>query len=110
MNNDSDIKDLFDSLKKEDHAQLDVPDFETLVTPQKSYAFSWRVATVAAVFAFAIGTPLIYQFMSPTVVTNDFDLSLDYVPEEETSPLLTESASMFDWQADTDILINEFED
>lgn len=110
MSEDKEIKDLFTAMKQNDLEATEVPAFDTLVPTQQKQSFKPWMYAAAAVATLLLGWFTLFQSPVDTGATEDFDLSLDFVESEETDPLLAENQSMYDWEAQTDILIKEFDE
>ncbi|MEM7186961.1 MAG: hypothetical protein AAF466_09905 [Bacteroidota bacterium] len=111
MNENKDIQQLFETLKQKDRETHEVPDFESLIAPQKKRSFHlWRYA-VAAAAVLVLGWFVFTPDAENEVYPSDFELSLEYVGEpDDTDPLLAENPSFYEWEAETDVLIKEFDD
>ncbi len=66
-------------------------------------------AAAAAALVF-LGWLAFFPSTDDMVNSSDFDMSLDFIEQEETDPLLADDPSFYEWEAGTDILIQEFDE
>ena len=105
-----DIKEFFEKLRTEDDRSLKVPTFET-IAPKKSrpVRFMAMVASIAAVLAVVL---FLTKEESNEKVTaqNELVLTIILTTDENEEFLLDDLSSLSEWQASSDILINEFDE
>ncbi|MEP2935441.1 MAG: hypothetical protein ABJM06_06975 [Gilvibacter sp.] len=110
MNEDNRIKELFDVMKQNDLKTKNIPAFDSMgLDSQKPRIKPWMYGA-AAVLLFLVGCFAIFQSPVTNSFEEDFSVSLDLIETKQAEPLLADTPSLFEWEADTDILIKEFDD
>lgn len=110
MSEDKPLKALFDAMKQNDLETKNIPAFESMgMDKQKATIKPWMYGAAAVLLAL-VGWFAIFQSPVTNTLEEDFSVSLDLIENQQTEPLLADTPSLFDWEADTDILIKEFDD
>ena len=110
MSDDKDLKALFGTMREQDIDSVEIPAFDDMISQRRSGSSKPWMYAAAAVAVALVGWFTLFQTPVDTGVAEDFDLSLDFIESEETDPLLADNPDMFDWEAATDILINDFDE
>ena len=109
---DKDIKQLFEALKAQDLSQHSIPDFELpkASTNGNGVKLLKRTLAVAASLAILVVTIQAINTSLEEQLPEDITIQMDLLTTPTNSAiLLDDSMDIYEWNAETDILIQEFE-
>lgn len=104
------LKQVFKELRQEDQKEIQVPSFQSFIADSRSRKkFYWPWIAAAAVIA--IGLSVFPWNQNANASSQEADLTIVLAQDNLSSDLLLEisDSDIFNWSADSDALINEFE-
>ncbi|NQX78685.1 hypothetical protein [Gilvibacter sp.] len=112
MNKDQELRDLFTAERNRDQIDFPAPDVDDIMSNSKTISFKWYHAAAAVlVLGGLIGILRQSDSISgQDTVSEEITLNLDLTQTETTDQLMEENASLFSWEASTDVLIQEFDE
>ena len=112
MNKYQELRDLFTAERNRDQIDFPAPDVDDIMSNSKTISFKWYHAAAAVlVLGGLIGILRQSDSISgQDTVSEEITLNLDLTQTETTDQLMEENASLFSWEASTDVLIQEFDE